>query len=201
MAEIIGSNEKDKIIELGGRKFRAIENSTIEHDLTVMQLLGEVGLDSATQQEGESYDDFAVRVLSLVIASGKAFELIGTFLIKAEEADEDWTPESGRNIGRFVSKLCAQEDKLQIRQLVVTLLVGFSQAGLLSYAVSPASSTEDTVAARPIARTGSRPGASSSARSEASIQPGMWRSAAALWRKVFPRTGSSSGDKHAPTTS
>lgn len=191
-----------QIIELGGRKFHSIEQSTIEHDLTVMRMLAEVGLDKAAQREGESYDDFAVRLLSQVIASNKAFDLIGGFIMEADCQDADWTPESGKAVAKFVSKLTSQDDKLQIRQLVVSLLVGFSQAGLLSFAASPTSSTEEeeTAAARP-ATTLSTPGAISSVNSAGSIQPGMWRSAGALWRKAFGVIRSSSAAKRARTTS
>ena len=133
-------------IELGKRKFRAIEVSTLEHDFTVMQLLAKAGLDAAAQQEGESYDDFAVRVMSEAIGSGNAFDLIGAFIIPEGTSDLDWTPRTGIDTAHFVRKLTAQEDKLQIRQLVVTLLAGFSQAGLLSFAASTNASPEEPAA-------------------------------------------------------
>jgi hypothetical protein len=135
-----------EIIELGKRKFRAIEVSTLEHDFTVMQLLAKAGLDAAAQQEGESYDDFAVRLMSQAIGSGHAFDLIGAFIIPEGTSDLDWNPQTGIDTAGFVRKLTAQEDKLQIRQLVVTLLAGFSQAGLLSFAASTNASPEEPAA-------------------------------------------------------
>lgn len=195
--------DKDKIIELGGRQFRAIENSTVEHDFTVMQLLSEAGLNVASQREGESYEDFAMRLLSQVIRSGQAFELIGTFIMEADCPDEDWTPESGRQIAKFISKLTAQDDKLQIRQLSITLLAGFAEAGLFSFTSSSAVSTDEPAAPRPEApqqqppsmnnsTTRLPPGASSSARSPAPIRPGTVPWLAALWRRLFGRTATRS---------
>jgi hypothetical protein len=194
-----------EIIELGGRKFRAIENSTIEHDLTAMRMLAEAGLDKVAQRAGESYDDFAVRVLSQVISSGKAFDLIGTFIIDAEKPDSEWTPESAQKIARGISKLTSPSDKLQVRNLVVTLLVGFSQAGLLSFATSRTSSTEEAVAARPEENPKPwidlPPGVSLSAVSETSIQPGIWRSAGAHLRKVFSHIRNTSKKEQGTSTS
>jgi len=193
-----------EIIELGKRKFRAIENSTVEHDFTVMQLLAKAGLDSAAQQQGESYDDFAVRLLSQIIGSDHAFDLIGAFIIPEGTPDQDWIPQTGIDTARFVQKLIAHEDKLQIRQLVVTLLVGFCQAGLLSFAASQNASTEETAAPRPAAPTApisSTLGVISSGLSPVPIHPGTWRWLGALLTRLFTRTSTRSEKKRATISS
>ena len=179
-----------EIIELGKRKFRTIENSTVEHDFTAIQLLGKAGLDAAAKREDESYDDFAVRLMSQIISSGHAFDLVSAFIIPEELADHDWTPKIGVDTAAFIRKLSAQEDKVQIRQLVVTLLAGFSQAGMLSFAAStdasPAAAPRPAVEAT--TSTGSLPGAISSERSPGQIQPLTWAWLAALSRRLFTRT-------------
>jgi hypothetical protein len=191
-----------EIIELGTRKFRAIENSTVEHDFTVMQLLGKAGLDTAAQQKDESYDDFAVRLMSQVIGSGLAFDLIGAFIIPADQADEEWVPQLGVETAGFVRKLTAQEDKLQIRQLVVTLLAGFSQAGLLSFTVSHDASTNEPEAPRPQSTPiSSSLGAISSALSPVPILPGTWQWLGAHLKRLFTRTSTRSEKRRVTTSS
>ena len=191
-----------EIIELGTRKFRAITNSTVEHDFTVMQVLAKAGLDTVAQQEGESFDDFAVRLLSTVISSGYAFDLIGAFIVPEETAELDWTPQLSIDTARFVRKLTDPEDKLKIRQLVVILLAGFSQAGLLSFAASRSASTEETAAPRPVETmqsTSGVPGEISSEFSQAPIQPGTWRWLGALLKKLYTRIVTPSAKRRATT--
>jgi hypothetical protein len=191
-----------EIIELGGRKFRAIINSTVEHDFTVMQLLAQAGLDGAAQQEGESYDDFAVRLVSQVISSGHASDLVGTFIIPEDIADPEWIPLTGVATASFVRKLTAPDDKLQIRQLVVTLLAGFCQAGLFSFAVSHDASTEETATPRPAATSSidSALGVISSGLLQAPIPPGTWHWLAAHLKRLFTRSWTRS-EKRRVTTS
>jgi hypothetical protein len=191
-----------EIIELGGRKFRAIINSTVEHDFTVMQLLAKAGLDAAAQQEGESYDDFAVRLMSQVIGSGQAFDLIGAFIVPDAIADPEWVPQTGIDTAAFARKLTAPDDKLQIRQLVVTLLAGFSQAGLLSFAVSRDASTEETAAPRPRTTSSidSTLGVISSGLLQAPIPPGTWQWLGALLKRLFTRSWTRSEKKRVTTS-
>ena len=70
-------------------------------------------------QQVAGNDDFAVRLMSQAIGSGHACDLIGAFIIPESTSDLDWNPQTGIDTARFVRKLTAPEDKLQIRQLVV----------------------------------------------------------------------------------
>jgi hypothetical protein len=187
-----------KIIELGRRKFRAIENSTVEHDFTAMQLLAKAGLNTAAQHEGESYDDFAVRLLSQVISSGHACDLIGAFIIPENLTDQEWVPQTGIDTAAFVQKLTAQDDKRQIREIVVNLLAGFSQAGLLSFAVSHDVSNPEPAAPRPLETPiSSTLGAISSGLSQVPIHPGTFRWLGALLKRLFMRTSTRSARRRA----
>jgi hypothetical protein len=188
-----------QIIELGGKSYRAIEVSTVEHDFTVMQLLVETGLDKVSKAEGESADDFAIRVLRTVMASGKSFDLLGAFLIPADIPDLDWTPELGVVTRQFVSKIADPAEKLLVRNALVTMLLSFSEAGLFSWTDSRESSSEEEVAARLQTTTEklSGPGANSSEPSPV-IRPGTWRWLGAHCKRLFWRTRT--GSVKAPAT-
>jgi len=190
-----------EIIELGGKGFRAIENRTVELDFTIMQLLVQCGLDKVSQAEGEGAEDFAMRIFSSVMASGKSFDLLGAFLIPAEIPDLDWTPDLGLTTRQFIAKIADPADKLLVRNALVTMLLSFSMAGLFSWADSRKSSSAETAADRPskASETPSAPGAASSAHSPVTIRPGTWRWLGAHFLKLFWRTRS--GSSKTPATS
>jgi hypothetical protein len=189
-----------QIIELGGKSYRAIEVSTVEHDFTVMQLLVETGLDKVSKAEGESADDFAIRVLRTVMASGKSFDLLGAFLIPADIPDLDWTTELGVVTRQFVSRIADPAEKLLVRNALVTMLLSFSEAGLFSWTDSRESSSEEEAAVRLQTTTSEKPsgpGANSSAPSPV-IRPGTWRWLGAHCKRLFWRTRT--GSVKAPAT-
>jgi hypothetical protein len=191
-----------EIIELGGKSFRAIDVSTVEHDFSIMQLLVECKLDKVSKAKGEGAEDFAMRILSSVMASGKAFDLLGAFLIPAEIPDLDWTPDLGLTTRQFLAKIADPADKLHVRNAIVTMLLSFSMAGLFSWADSRESSSEEAVADRPspASETTSIPGASSSAPSRATIRPGTLRWLGAHFQRLFWLTRSGSSKRQSTNT-
>jgi hypothetical protein len=116
-------------IPLGSRKFRAIQESTVEHDLAIRALLREAGLVLA-KREGESDDDFVVRMIGQMAASRKDADFAAAFLVPDELEDGDWNPEVAAMTLEFINKLTAQADKLVLRSLTTQLLSGFINAGL-----------------------------------------------------------------------
>jgi len=192
-----------EIIELGTRKFRAIEASTVEHDFTIIQLLAESGLDKVSKGAEESPSDYSMRILRSVMVSGKAFELLGAFLIPVGTPDLEWTPELGIATRQFVSKLTDPADKVTVRDAVAQMLFIFSMAGLFSWTDSPESSSEEAATPRPatqISETRSARGAISSGPSPAWIRPGTWRWLAALLRRLSTRTRKVSSATRATST-
>lgn len=129
-------------IQLGGRKFRTITESTVEHDIEVRALMHEAGFDVMTKLEDESADDFVVRMLGQMAGSRKDADFAGVLLVPSEMHDTDWTPEVGRETTAFIKRLTSQDDKVTLRSLGMELLGGFISAGLLFSASSLNSSNE-----------------------------------------------------------
>lgn len=134
-----------KSITLGGRKFRPIRNSTVEHDFWLLDHVTEAGLDTLTMKGAETADQFAARLLREIIQSGKAFLLMGGLLIPDGIKAEDWTPEIALETAAFIEKLTDPADKALIQQSVVTMLIGFFTTGLALLRISPAFSTAAAV--------------------------------------------------------
>jgi hypothetical protein len=129
-------------IQLGGRKFRTIVESTVEHDIEVRALMHEAGFDLLTKREGEAADDFVVRMLGQMAGSRKDADFAGVLLVPSDLDDTEWTPEVGEQTTTFIKKLTAQADKMTLRNLGIELLGGFINAGLLYSASSPKSLNE-----------------------------------------------------------
>lgn len=125
---------------LGGRAFVPIGESTVEHDFTFMGLIRAAGLDRVAIREGESAQDFALRLLQEAIASGKVLEMLGCLLIPEGTAPEHWTPRLGAETAAFFGGLTAAADKLTIQALVLSLLIDFFEQGLSSLETSRTSS-------------------------------------------------------------
>jgi hypothetical protein len=156
-------------IDIGGRTFVSVQESTYAHDLWVQRVLAEIGLRDRKPVAGESPDDFMLRLHADLVRSGQTLELLGGLLVPRGKAPDEWTPELAHETARHLGAVRSDEDKATLDNLVAELLVDFFQRGWLSSlrssAISsttteapPASPTEETTAA-----TGS--GVESSARS------------------------------------
>lgn len=128
------------LITLAGKPFRAIKHSTIEHDFHAMALLREANLHEVYMQEGETPEDFAMRILNGAIASGKAFDLLGTFLVPAAIEDGQWSPAVAHETAALLRHTTDLQEKHRIRSAVVSCIIGFFQSGLTYSMTSPKSS-------------------------------------------------------------
>jgi hypothetical protein len=117
-------------IELGGRVYVPVKNSTIEHDFWLMGQIRAAGLDEVHVRPDERPEDFALRLLRDVINSGRIFLLLGGLLIPASATSEDWTPELAVETAGALKKLTAPEDKEKLKEQVISLLIGFFETGL-----------------------------------------------------------------------
>ncbi len=133
-------------IILGGRVFRPIGESTVEHDLKFMALLRDLGLDDPHRPESEAPEQFAVRLLNDLISSGRALEALGYLLIPGEARSEDWTPALGEETAEFLGGLVDPKDKARVQGLTLSFLRDFFELGLGSWALSTSSSAKATSA-------------------------------------------------------
>jgi hypothetical protein len=127
---------------MGGRTFRPIGESTVEHDFRFMALLRDLGLDDPHRLSSETPAQFAVRLLNDLMASGRALEALGYLLIPEGVESEDWTVAVGQETAAFLGQLSKPGDKAQVRALTLSFLIDFFERGLGSWALSPSSSEE-----------------------------------------------------------
>ncbi len=118
-----------RIVTIGGRQWRSLVRLTIEHDFWVLNQTEEAGISLYTKK-GEDPGQFAARLLREVIASGKAFLLVGAFLIPDELEDQAWSPALAQQTADFMRKLEGEEDKAILQNAIISLLLGFFEAGL-----------------------------------------------------------------------
>jgi hypothetical protein len=129
-----------EIIELGGRRWRIIETSTLEHIIWMDLQTIESGLGRTLQQpipasEAEAH---AGAVWEAISRSQKAFAILGGTLVPEAIPDSDWTPELAEKTGGFMKKLTAPEDHARIRTVLISVVLGFFVAAQASSGLSAA---------------------------------------------------------------
>ncbi len=120
---------KPETFTLGGREFRSLSQSTIEHDMWVVARMRMAGIHEFYQHENETQFAFATRVINELIDSGQALEILGGLLLPAELDPLDWTPKVAAETAAFIRKLTDPEDKNLVQLLISRMLVDFFETG------------------------------------------------------------------------
>jgi hypothetical protein len=149
----------------GGRDFESAGVSTIEQDLAYWRAAQAAGLDSIERLKDESWDDYAVRLLNRIIATGQALPLLGCLLMPADRSGEVWTPEIGREVQEHLRGLTAEEDKARFRSVLLSTLIDFFESGMGSSRSSRTSLSETHPGPVPPDTTAGASGRPSSANS------------------------------------
>jgi len=154
--------------DIAGRTFLEIEDSTIEQDLAFQALVKEAGLDSLELRPGQSPESFASELLDGLVRSRTSLKMLGCLLIPADKVPlqrrrinpgEAWTPEVAEETTRFLGACMDPRDKARIRNLILSLLLGFFGSGADSSPTSMTSSRRAAPVTSP-SLTGMAPGPS-----------------------------------------
>jgi hypothetical protein len=129
-----------EIIDLGARRWRIIETSTLEHVIWMDLQVIESGLGRMLQQpvaasEGEAH---AGAIWEAISRSQKAFSILGGMLVPETVPDNEWSPVLAENTATFMKKLTAPEDHARIRTLLISVVLGFFVAARRSAGLSAA---------------------------------------------------------------
>jgi hypothetical protein len=127
-------------IELGGRRFRAVDIMTVAHDAFFIARCRFAGLDAIPMIEGETAEQYAVRLLTTLMGSPTVLEIVGALVVPEALEDSAWTPQMASDTAAFVGSLTGDVDKAQVRFILLSVLVPFLQRGLGYLTVSRASS-------------------------------------------------------------
>ncbi len=119
-----------KLREIRGRKWRAVERSTLRHDNYMIRHILEGGLDKLRRNDGESLEEFAVRLLHAVLASGKMFDLLGGLLLPEAVPDDKWSEQLAAETAEFLGNVIEEHDKIAVQEALMPLLLAFFAAGM-----------------------------------------------------------------------
>lgn len=131
---------KSASVEVAGRRFTAVSDTSFEQDIWIMQLLQESGLRQMAEKFNVVSDDLSNVSQEVIIAafrSGKLFQLLGAVMV---EDGKEWTLESAKANADFFAKLTSREDKNAMRASIVSVILGFFVSGLLALGTSETSS-------------------------------------------------------------
>jgi hypothetical protein len=126
-------------IQLGGRDFYPVRNSTIQYDLWMMKRIRACGLDRLQVMDDETPEDFALRLFNHAIESDSILELLAGMLLPEGIDSAHWTPTIAQENLAFISTLTNTEDKRVIQSQFASMLIGFFSSGIISAKISPKS--------------------------------------------------------------
>jgi hypothetical protein len=118
-------------IRISGREFKAVTDSTLEHDMWTVQQLDRAGIHKIVMEAGETPDEFVARTISQLMISGVIFDLMGGLLMPAELKGTDWTPELAVETGRLFARATGP-DKAIIKGEIAGAMEAFLGSALLS---------------------------------------------------------------------
>jgi hypothetical protein len=125
------------MLKLGGREFDVISSSTIEWDVTLLNLVQGCGLADVTMHIGEDAEGLAHRVFRSLMSSPSVFEILGCVLIPAGTNPIEWRPEMMRAQAEFIRHLSSAEDKAAINSHIRNIVAGFFLQGIVSVRTLP----------------------------------------------------------------
>jgi hypothetical protein len=129
------------MLKLGGLDYQVISSSTIEWDVTLLNLLQGCGLADVTLHHGETAEGLALRVYRTLMSSGAVFEILACVLVPATVDPLEWTPELMAKNAALFKRLHTEADKSAIKSQITTLVSNFFAQGLLSVRTFPSYST------------------------------------------------------------
>lgn len=121
-----------QVYKIDGALYRMVERSTLAQDFYVMRHLRAAGLANCTPNEGESAQDFALRLMSTVVERGAPIELLAGLLLPEGVPDEKWSPETAASTAALLSIVTDPADKAEIQKVLVAIITDFFREGLRS---------------------------------------------------------------------
>lgn len=118
-----------QIRTIAGVRYRAITETTMEQDAAILRHVRAVGTESFEKAETESSEEFLERVLMSLIEGGHAAGLLGCFLVPE---GKEWTRAVADETAAVFRAITAQEDKAQLRSILLPYLFSFFAIGLVS---------------------------------------------------------------------
>ena len=119
-----------------------VERSTLANDFYIMKQLRATGIADCTPREGESANDYALRLLYSVVENGAPFELLGGLLLPEGIPDEKWSPDQAEITAAMLGRLTDEESKAEVQRVLIALLTDFFREGLRYLKPSPDVSTQ-----------------------------------------------------------
>jgi hypothetical protein len=128
------------VIVIDGQRYRPITLTTLAHDFYLMKQVRATGILDCTPMQGESAEEFALRLLYAVVEHGAPFELLGALLLPEGIPDEKWSIDQAESTAAVLRQISDPEDKAAVQRILIAVITDFFREGLRSSILSPTAS-------------------------------------------------------------
>ncbi len=118
------------MFKIDGHLYRLIERTTIANDFYIMKQLRSAGIADCIPQEGESANDYGMRLLYSVVENGAPLTLLGGLLLPEGIPDEKWSAEQAETTAALLGRATEPNDKAEIQRILIAVLTDFFREGL-----------------------------------------------------------------------
>lgn len=115
---------------IGGRSWRAVKQTTFEHDIALSTIVRRSGI--TMPDASVTAEEFEARAFFRLMETGEIFNLLGAVAIPAKLADLDWTEKIGAESAQFFRTINDQQEKEKLQAVLVTLVLNFFAPVLVS---------------------------------------------------------------------
>ena len=136
--------EEPESVTLGGREYHYIgANGTLARDLYLMMLIRHAGLADAGMLEDETPEDYAERLLDMLLTSGRPLQILGGMIVPKGTKSDEWTEELARATASDLGRISDPAQKKKVQQELLSVVLGFFENGLASWSASVRASAVD----------------------------------------------------------
>jgi hypothetical protein len=123
-------------LSLGGKEYGYVGAGPLRQDLFVMMHARHAGLVGAEILPDETPEEYAKRLLDMVLTSGRALLLLGGLLIPAGKRPEDWSEEMAYETAGALGSITDADEKRKVQVELLSVMLGFFENGLGSWIAS-----------------------------------------------------------------
>jgi hypothetical protein len=138
-------------IEVDGRRFVTFKNSTVAHDVYLMNIARACGLSEVTASLDDAPGDLAEIFATKAYESGHMIDMLGALYVPEGFDPADWRRETAEDVAHHLNRVTDPATKAKMLQVFAEVMMRFFLSALSSSTTSRRSGQATEAESAPIA--------------------------------------------------